>query len=85
MPKHSVTIAELLKMSEAELRQEIRSHRSLLQQKRMAIRLSKEKDTAQYQRDRRQVACMETALTMIRTKALKPATKSSTVPAPSRK
>ncbi len=87
MPTHFATVAELIKMNESELRQEIRSHQTELQKARMNIRLNKEKDTAQYRRNRRQLARMHTALTMVQGKAvapvaLKPVKKSATVSAP---
>ena len=84
MPTHFATVAELIKMNESELLTEIRAHQTELQKARMNIRLSKEKDTAQYRRNRRQLARMHTALTMVRTKTgpLKPVKKSATVSAP---
>ena len=88
MPSHFASVTELIKMSEAELLQEIRTHRSELQKARINITLNKEKDTAQYRRNRRQLARMETALTMVRggvtaqPKPLKTAKKSARVSAP---
>lgn len=79
----SVSYAELLKMSLKDLGSEIREHELSTQKMRMGITMGREKDTARYQRARRELARMKTALTAkTREEVLKSDKKVSTVPAP---
>ena len=57
----TVSIAELQKMSPRDLQREIRAQRILVARLHMQVRMNKEKDTAKYQRERRQLARMCTA------------------------
>jgi ribosomal protein L29 len=50
------------KMSSDELRREVSDRRVHLQKMRLGIGLGKEKDTAKYQREKRELARMLTAL-----------------------
>lgn len=50
-------------MQIADLRKEIRSHRTHVQKMRLQITMNTEKDTGKYRRDKRQLARMMTVLT----------------------
>src|SRR5262245_48099635 len=82
----SVSYAELIKMIPTDLATEIRENELSLQKMRVGITMGREKDTARYQRLRRQLARMKTALTAKTSQeALKPTVKASTMPAPQAK
>ncbi len=57
----AVTITELLKMQPDDLHREIRAQHTLVEKMRIGIQMSKEKDTAKYRREKRQLARMHTA------------------------
>lgn len=79
----SVSYTELLKMSAKDLSAEIRENEMNLQKMRMGITMGREKDTARYQRMRRELARMKTALTAkTAEETLKGSAKSPTLPAP---
>ncbi len=59
----TTTITELRTMQIADLRKEIRSHRTHLQKMRLQITMNTEKDTGKYRRDKKQLARMMTVLT----------------------
>ena len=61
MAKYATT-TELRKMSAKDLQQEIREAKIEVAKLRMGVRLQKEKDTAKYEKERKQVARMETIL-----------------------
>ena len=71
---------ELLKQSPDDLRREIRAQSLTVRKLQMGIALRKEKDTAQYKRERKAIARMQTALTQKAKEPLKQAKKSATVP-----
>ena len=79
------TITELQKMSAKELSSEIRAQQALVSKLRIEIELRKEKNSAKYRNERRQLARMETVLTQTMKKKgeepLKAAPKSATVSA----
>ncbi len=77
------TVAELQKMTIPELLKEIRGQQALVRKMRMEITLRKEKDSAKYRNERKQLARMETALTMVRAGA--PAVQKTAKPAPKKK
>lgn len=80
----AVSYAELLKMSAKDLHAEIRTGELESQKMRMGITMGREKDTARYQRSRRQLARMKTALTAkMGEDALKKPMKKATLSAPS--
>ncbi len=79
----SVSYAELIKMSPKDLESEIRENELAVQKMRVGITMGREKDTARYQRARRQLARMKTALTAkVAEEALKAPKKAATMPAP---
>ena len=97
MNKHP-SYVELLKMSMDDLHGEARAQDMNVRKLRMGVTMGKEKDTAQYRRERKQLARMKTAMTQKllqqapfdgaqgkQDKApeqLKEAKKSDTIPAP---
>ena len=56
------TSTELQKMTAEDLRKEIRSQQTIVAQLRMGVKMGKEKDSAKYIRERKQLARMKTAL-----------------------
>ena len=60
MASHLSTYGELEAMPKEDLRREVVSQRALVRKMRMGILLNKEKDTAKYRRERRQLARMLT-------------------------
>ncbi len=82
----SVSYTELMKMSSKDLLNEIRENELTLQKMRVGITMGREKDTARYQRGRRDLARMKTALTAKTSEeALKEPAKAATLPAPAAK
>ncbi|PIR48411.1 50S ribosomal protein L29 [Candidatus Peregrinibacteria bacterium CG10_big_fil_rev_8_21_14_0_10_55_24] len=58
-----LSMDELRNMNLTDLRREIREGSTLLAKLRLGIKMKKEKDTARYRREKRQLARMQTALT----------------------
>lgn len=83
----NATTAELRKMSAADLRKEIADKRAVVAKMRMTVALGAEKDTAQFRREKKEIARMLTILSEVESAAspLKTTTKTSTVPAPARR
>ena len=75
--------SELLKLPADDLRLEIRAQSLKVRKLKLGIAMSKEKDTAQHRRERRQLARMQTALTLKTNERLMEAKKSGTMSAPS--
>lgn len=61
MPIHLSSFGELLAMPSDELRRDMAAQRVLMRKMRMGVELKKEKDTARYRREKRQLARMLTA------------------------
>lgn len=59
----TVTMEELMKMQHEDLLREVRAQQTMVEKLRIGIKMSKEKDTAKYRREKRQLARMHTALT----------------------
>lgn len=75
------TIIELRKMQVKDLRREIASQQMLIAKLHMGIVMKKEKDTARYVRERKQLARMKTALTEKMAEELSKSASDTTVPA----
>ncbi|MEK7218931.1 MAG: hypothetical protein AAB728_05715, partial [Patescibacteria group bacterium] len=84
MPTHLSSFGELAVMPPDELRRDIASQRTLVRKMRLGIEMKKEKDTARYRREKRQLSRMltaEGALQKQPQKVLKSKPKSRIVPA----
>ena len=57
-----VSIAELRKMQVVDLLKEITQQKNLVAKLRLAVQLQKEKDSAKYKREKKQLAKMQTVL-----------------------
>ena len=64
------TIKELRKMNLADLTREIFLQKALVAKMRLGIKMKKEKDTAKYRRERRQLARMETVFAELNSKPM---------------
>ena len=51
-------------MPASDLRKEVRTQRNTVAKMHLGIEMSKEKDTARYQREKKQLACMLTVLSV---------------------
>ena len=60
---HLTSLAELRKMQVKDLRREVREQRTLVAKLRMTVRMEKEKDSAKYKREKRQLSRMLTVMT----------------------
>ena len=58
-----LSMDELRNMNLTDLRREIREVSTLVAKMRLGIKMNKEKDTAHYRREKRQLARMQTVLT----------------------
>ncbi|TSC58720.1 MAG: hypothetical protein Greene041619_430 [Candidatus Peregrinibacteria bacterium Greene0416_19] len=74
--------AELRNMQVADLERDVRAGRALVRKLRIGIEMNKEKDSARYRREKRQLARMLTILGQKRRKALPRTAKNDRVPAP---
>jgi len=75
------TTTELRKMQSNDLEKEIREQSVLVAKLRMGVKLGKEKDSAKYQREHKQLARMTTIMTEKRTEELLEAASTPTVSA----
>ena len=78
MSSHA-SATELLKMTPKELGNEVMQQKMLVAKLKLGIAMGKEKDTARYRRERRQLARMQTALTMKDKEQLSEPSKARTV------
>jgi len=58
-----LSISELRNMNHSDLLREIREQCALVAKLRLGIKMKKEKDTAKYRREKKQLAKMQTVLT----------------------
>jgi hypothetical protein len=68
-------------MQIADLLREFKAQELLVEKMRLGVKLKKEKDTARYRREKRQLARMKTELTRKAHEQLRATSKVSTVPA----
>ena len=83
MAKHVTTTAEFRNMQPEDLQREVKEKRQIVAKMRLGLEMRSEKDSAQYKRERKELAKMLTVLHEKQT--LKTAVKSAKVPAPKAK
>jgi len=81
---HASTITELRNMQASELEKDLQEKKLAVAKMRIDIDMRSQKDTAQYKKEKKQVARMQTVLTEKKAdgKGLKTAEKTATVRAP---
>lgn len=83
MPKHASTAKELRAMTPADLQKEVAQQRNAVAKMRIGVALRSQKDTAEFNRAKRQLARQLTILGQASdTTELKKKAKTPTVPAP---
>ena len=76
------SMTELLKMPVEDLSREVQEQRTLVARLRLEVKMNKEKDIAKYQREKKQLARMLTALVQKQEKSLREAKNDTTLSAP---